>query len=205
MKVLQKTRYEAGFTIIELTIATLVFSTILIVITSAVLSYTKSYYRGINVSATQNTTRNIVDIIGQSIQFSSDSNVITPGGFGPGGSTYFCAGGRQFVFIKGQQYNPSSGLSYGMYSIPVSSGCASPPAITPAGSTQLLSKGMRVTDFSLIKSGSSRLYMLHLRIASGDDDLLTALTGSNVQCKSQNGSQFCAVSGVQTVVQGRLQ
>jgi type II secretory pathway pseudopilin PulG len=208
MMSVKKTHRSAGFTIIELTIATLVFSVILVVIVSAVLSFTKSYYRGVTVSATQNATRSIVDSVNQSIQFSSPLlikyNLLPVAG----GINYFCAGGYSYVYIPGQQYDPSiAGAvnAVGMYSYPITSGGCPPPAlgVFPAGYKQLLSKGMRVTYFSIVQSGIT--WTINIRIADGDFDLLTGVTGKDVRCKSLTGSQFCAVSGIQTAVQGRVQ
>lgn len=202
-----KSRSSAGFTIVELTIATLIFSIILIVIVSGVLSFTKSYYRGVNVSATQNATRNIVDTVSQAIQFSSGKAVVT-GLSGPNGTQYFCAGGYSFVYKTGQQFKPTDGFSIGMYSRAITtSDCPSPTSgtVVPADAKQLLGIGMRVTTFGISKSPDGKTYTINLRIANGDDDLLTATTGNNVQCKSQTGSQFCAVSGIQSAVQGRVE
>lgn len=60
---------EAGFTIIELLIATLIFTVILIVITLCVMQFTRQYYRGVIASRTQNVARQLMDDVVQTIQF----------------------------------------------------------------------------------------------------------------------------------------
>lgn len=53
--------WQEGFTVVELMIATLVFSVILTVITMGVLSFRNRYYKAVNASTTQNTTRTVID------------------------------------------------------------------------------------------------------------------------------------------------
>jgi prepilin-type N-terminal cleavage/methylation domain-containing protein len=61
---------QAGFTIVELMIATLVFAVVLILITVGVLTFTRSFFKGINQSRTQNAARTVIETISQGIQFS---------------------------------------------------------------------------------------------------------------------------------------
>src|SRR5262249_25193419 len=69
---------QAGFTIVELMVATLVFSTILIVITYGVLSFTRAYYNGVTNSTTQDTARNIISTISQAVEFNGSGINVTP-------------------------------------------------------------------------------------------------------------------------------
>jgi hypothetical protein len=46
---------------------------------------------------------------------------------------------------------------------------------------------------------------VQVRVIYGDDDLLSNPTAANANCKSQAGSQFCAVSDLTTVVVKRVQ
>ncbi len=62
---------SAGFTIIELLIATLIFSLVLILITTGVMQFTRQYYKGIISSNTQNTARAIIDDVTRTIQFNT--------------------------------------------------------------------------------------------------------------------------------------
>jgi prepilin-type N-terminal cleavage/methylation domain-containing protein len=64
---------QKGFTIIELLIATLIFTLVLILVTTGVLQFTRQYYKGVISSNTQSTARGIIDDITRTIQFNSGS------------------------------------------------------------------------------------------------------------------------------------
>ncbi len=96
--------HERGFTIVELMIATLVFSVILTVVTMGVISFSNRYYKGVHASTTQNTTRNIMDTITQAIQFGEAR--VDPSG----ANNFFCAGGSVFMFdASGAMYDVPRG------------------------------------------------------------------------------------------------
>jgi prepilin-type N-terminal cleavage/methylation domain-containing protein len=196
-------RTQSGFTIIELMIATLVFSVILVLITTGVLYFTRSYYAGLNRINTQNTARAIVSDISQSIQFTGTAIATTD----DTGASYFCAGGKIYVFKPGVQYQggAATAANPGLYVVPQSSGCASLASYTNApGQQQLLGKGMRIAGLTVTKTGA-QLYSINLTLLYGDDDLLSATTGVGAHCMSQDGSQYCAVSTLSTTVERRLQ
>ena len=186
-----------GFTIVELMIATLVFSTILLVITFGVMSFTKMYYKSVYMSATQHTARDISDAVTNAVKFGTG----TPTGIfndSVSGNSYFCTGGYVFVYQPGIQYKPSSTI--GMYMQPVQgNGCSIP--VSSTARRQLLASNMRVSYLSF--SGTNDVYTLTLRIAYGDSDLLIPSSAAsderwdaNTQCISGNGAEYCAVSGL---------
>lgn len=211
-----------GFTIVELMIATLVFSTILLLITVGVLYFTHTYYSSINRATTQNTARTIISSVSQGIQFSGTPVATTA----DTGSNFFCAGGNMYIFKPGVQYQGATATATnpGLYVVPSPSGCASPAGVNynRPDAQQLLGKGMRIADFTVTSMGR-QLYTISLTLAYGDNDLLCApqsvadscnnntvltdgqLTASDVTCRSQTGSQFCAVSSFNTTVQQRVQ
>lgn len=212
---------SAGFTIVELMIATLVFSTILLLITVGVLYFTHTYYSSINRSTTQNTARAIISSVSQGIQFSGTPVATTA----DTGSNYFCAGGNMYIFKLGVQYQGATATATnpGLYVVPSPSGCASPAGVNynRPDAQQLLGKGMRIANFTVTGIGS-QLYAISLTVAYGDNDLLCApqsVTGScgnntvltdgqlsagDIACRAQTGSQFCAVSSFNTTVQQRV-
>src|SRR3990172_9120101 len=61
-----------GFTIVELMIATTIFSVILLIVTFGMLQIGRTYYKGITLTKTQNAARSIIDTISQDIQFSGE-------------------------------------------------------------------------------------------------------------------------------------
>ncbi len=202
-----------GFTIVELMIATLVFATILSIITAGVISFSNRYYKGVNASDTQNTAQTALDTITQAIQFGTGAVVTARLGDG-----FFCAGGLNFTFAKGEQYTGQPG-QHGLYVSPDGGTCS---GAQTTGGRQLLAKNMRITNLAVSPTGSSGLYSVELTIAYGDNDLLCNAavpgdcTGStlhtdadlanmpNVTCRSGAGSQFCAASRLMTTVQKRV-
>ena len=65
----QKRAEQNGFTIIELLIATTVFSLILLISVAGILQISRMYYRGVTQSRTQETARSIIDEVGEAIRF----------------------------------------------------------------------------------------------------------------------------------------
>lgn len=198
---------NGGFTIVELMVATLVFSVILVVVTSGILFFSKNYYRGASSSNVQATSRRIAEVITQNIQF-SNATVSLPENDPTtiGEKKQFCAGGYAFVFREGALYTKGSSLTTnpGLYMRPMQSGgtCAPLTDEQLTGGQQLLGDNMRLTHLSL--TGGDRVYTLSFKVAYGDDDLLTAPTGENVECRPGRGSEYCSVSGLSVSVQKRV-
>ncbi len=219
---------QSGFTIVELMIATLVFSVVLLVITVGVLHFTSSYYKGINSSTTQTTAQNAIDSVSQAIQFSSNGSAgtdVSPPGL-------FCAGSQMFLYSLGVQYQGGtpSAANWGLYMFPNphTSNCSTTGIGSFAGGTELLGKGMRVTNVSVLTIDPVKnLWQISLTLTYGDSDLLCRTTlgggtkgscqqtaptyaltdtvsGTDVSCKSQIGSQFCSVAALSTVAQQRI-
>jgi len=191
---------EDGFTIIELLIATAVFSLVLLIITYGVIHFTNSYYKGVNTSATQATTQNAIESISQAIEFSrNDGTSVTEvspqsGSAGqpvPQGSNgYLCVGSKEFLFTLGQKYDggvPGSGslgTDVGFYELPQSTASCGWPSTWPnvSDGNELLSKNMRVTNLSVTPVSSALgLWQISLGIAYGDSDLLCNVSKNTAQ------------------------
>lgn len=198
-------------------VATLVFTVILVVVSTGVIRFTNDYYRGVNNSSTQAAAQNAMDFITQAIQYSNSSATNL------GGTGYFCAGNKVFMYSPGKQFGGSpSNSDKGLYMMtnPSPGSCANPG--TPSGGSELLSKNMRLAYFKVTQSGVS--WTINMEIAYGDNDLLcrsdlntapggcrstvqatdSALFDSHVQCKTTIGSQFCAVARLDSVATPRL-
>lgn len=203
-----------GFTIVEIMIATLVFSVVLVLITTGIIEFTRVYYGGVNQAQTQNVAKRIIENISQAIQFSGES--VTDMKPGVGGWQGVCIGSNAYQYRLGQQLVDSGAggdkvtqafiLTTGL------TGCADATAGSASslnGGRELLSPNMRVSNLE-VKSLSGSLYSVTIEVAFGDDDLLHSMTGSDgaqatdVACNSSAGSQFCAVSKLSTTVEQRL-
>jgi prepilin-type N-terminal cleavage/methylation domain-containing protein len=218
---------QNGFTIVELMVASVVFSTVLVVVTVGVIRFTNGYYRGINSSTTQATAQNAMDTVSQSVQFSSGGTLA--GGIS-GNDGYFCAGSKVFTFSNGQQFGgaPTSG-DRGLYVMenPAPGSCADPASIS--GGDELLGKGMRVIGGNVSTPTALTKYLstVKLKVAYGDPDLLCSpsiaglakgsckpgainytssddITNADTICKPQTASHFCSVVNLSTTVQQRL-
>lgn len=218
---------QRAFTIIELMIASMVFSVILLLVTTGVIRIGNSYYSGALRSRTQDTARNIIDEISRGIQFSgvnirNTENLPSSPAYSLAinGSIYgFCVNNVSYAYIMDKKLtkNTSPGpdeVQYGLLSYDNNCSLSSDPAditntATVAGliaKKELLGLGMRVTDLEVRSTGSNNMYEITVGIASGADDLFNETgTAINKTCKSGAGSQYCAVSKLTTTVQKRLQ
>jgi len=216
-----------GFTIVELMIATLVFSTILLVITFGVIHFSSDYYKGINSSTTQDTARQVIDSVAQAVQFSGS----TP--MAPNANSY-CIGNQQLVYDLGHEVQSStdSGLSQ------ITNTTCNTAAVTSDG-TELLDKRMRLVQFKVSEPvnpdgtpmfSDHNVWNITVSIAFGDNDLLcdtsqssaaaggcgktaaaiadgdtaTAASHGNLRCRLAEGSQFCDVVTLSTTVTRRI-
>ncbi len=203
MRKLTPTDKDHGFTIVELLLATLIFSTVLMLVTMGIMQVTRVYYKGVTESNTQNVARSLVDTVSQAIQF--DGGIITAAtGSSP---TYLCINDQQFAFWLGKQLvdtAPTGNQTNKALLQHTVAGCAAPgPGVT---GRELLSPHMRLSNFTIIQvAGASNLYQVHVRVVYGDDDLLNNPTATTAACKNiRAGTQFCAVSDLTAVVQKRV-
>ncbi len=215
----------AGFTIVELMIATMVFSTILILISSGLIQVSRLYYKGITTSRTQQTTRNIMDTVSRSIQFSGGSVSAVPdcGGV-PTNPCYFCINNDRYTYQINKQLvdgSPGADQQNHVFIKDTTAACSGPANLVtpPSGSEELMGTNMRLVNFNLSKSAAPPfVYNLTLRIIAGDSDLLcspaagdcsstttsTNLTNSDITCKMIGGSQFCAAAQLDTTIEKRI-
>lgn len=202
---------QSGFTIIELMMSTVVFSMVLLLLTNGVISFTKSYYKGVTEANTQHVARMITEDITQSIQLNS-VNLITANP--SNGWQGFCFGNEAYVFKLHYQLvdgSPNAGLHQTKQALlkgNAPAGCLGVTAdslvTTVTNKEELLSPSMRLADLSVTPL-TNGLYSLVVNVVYGDDDLLSDWQANAPSCNSQAGSQFCAISGLSTVVQKRIQ
>ena len=196
-----KLNKQHGFTLVELAIATSIFSIVLLVLMTSVIKITDDYYRGITQAATQNTARNIINTISQAIQFGGGGvNAVAPSGDGSQG---YCINGQLYSYLVGYEVepNPVSSANQAYHGLLVSTGgCSAAQSLTSLSSTgqELLGQNMRLAVFSITPlPGWAISYMVEVRVVYGSNDLLAngITSGPNVTCSGTNNlSRFCAVS-----------
>ncbi len=194
---------QSGFTIIELLIATVVFATILLVVTFSILSIGRIYYKSINSSKTQETARSVMDEVAKSIQFSG-------GDIGPGkpnssdsNSLAYCVGGRRYSYKLDVQVEKTANsvMHQGPYGLVADSLFGCTPNATqaqdltssslPTKSQETLGIHMRVSKFDISQPDSvnyPNLWKVTIRVVYGDDDLLCSPSQGN--CSNTNPTNF---------------
>lgn len=208
---------QAGFTVLELMVATAVFTIVLLVLTAGVLHFSKDYFSSITRSNTQVVARSIIDDISKAIRFGQTAATITTVS---ARTKQLCIDNVQYLYATGYEVASTSNLpqhqsKYGLVKRITAPGCPSPPDITSGGFSitggtndhELLTKHMRVSDLQ-VQSLGNNTYRIRVRVAYGDDDLLgvsgAPANWATISCRSGASSQFCAVSDLSTVVQQRV-
>jgi prepilin-type N-terminal cleavage/methylation domain-containing protein len=196
MKYLQRAKTnQSGFTIIELLIATLVFSMILLMVTIGVIQITRVYYKGITEANTQNTARAVMDEITQGIQFSGGKVSATQTG-----QASFCIGDQQYSYALGKQLGSQTTKALWKTNTP---GCSGNPAAASSGK-EFLSPKMRLSNLAVSSLGNN-LWKVSLTVTYGDDDMMTNPASTSPKCKGiQAGSQFCSISTLTSTVIQRV-
>jgi prepilin-type N-terminal cleavage/methylation domain-containing protein len=198
---------DAGFTILELMIATMVFSVILLVVAAGILSFTNQYIKGITSSNTQAAARTLMADVAQTIQFSS-GQVTPPAGLNP---TKVCVGNVAYYYEIGKKVTAAQhGL---VKDIDSCNGSVNFTGNLSGNQHEMLNKNMRIGEFSVQQLGGNAV-AITVSVVAGEDDMISDKNGytvtnasfdwPSVHCKSGAGSQFCAVSRLTTFVQGRI-
>ena len=200
-----------GFTILELLVATIVFSVVLLLVTAGIMQIARVYYKGVTESNTQNAARSIIDNISQAIQFSGGAVTETDPPM-PGEDEVFCIGSQHFSYRLGWQVedNPNSAQNqawHGLVQRPLTGSCTGAQDMDNENLTgrDLVPRHMRLTKLSVEDMGGNQ-YRVQVRVVYGDNDLLTIpATGADVACRSQSaGTQFCSISELSTTVVKRV-
>lgn len=215
----------SGFTIIELMIATTIFSLVLMICLGGILQITKMYYRSVTQNNTRETARSIADEIGEAIRFSSQSIALGAPVVGPQitvddtaeDTSYFCIGNKRYTYAIDRQVKPepTEGLKQKKHALWVDTlGICSGPAsltddIPSAEGRDLVPLNMRLYELSVTNVGTSGdVYEISVGVAYGDEDLLSPRPVDNpteLTCEGAfAGVEFCATTNLRVTVQKRL-
>lgn len=221
-----------GFTIIELMIATAVFSVILLIATTAVLFVTNLFVGGNNQATTQDVTRNTLSTISQDIQFNPASTVV----IGPynGRYGYYCIGNDVYAYqtnreVSGSNYHalllvtggtcPQSLTSgWSNYQNALNSSSTSDIFVSGVQAHELLASNLRLGEFVITPVTGTSSYQISITVAYGNNTEVTAhnnvpnpnAPGAGLYysytCPPEAlGGQFCAVASLTTAVTSRIQ
>lgn len=221
------TNDSSGFTILELIIATAIFSGALLMLMLGFLSISNSYTKGLTVTETQNVSRNVINTISQSLQFGNSSSYQPPPSNNPQ-SGWFCADNYIFAYTLGEEVGVNSGNA--LVQVPdticPSSGQSCPTAAPQTGvisadncakstgAVELLGPRMRLAALS-ITSEPEGTYQIDVKVVYGDPQYLQGVvvngatqyydtSSGKVTCTGTVSDNFCATSDLQTVVGPRI-
>jgi type II secretory pathway pseudopilin PulG len=213
---------SAGFTIIELMVATVVFSTVLIVIVASFLQVGHMFYKGVSINNTTKSTANLVDAIANDVRLTSDQPSMGNLIGAPPGTTkwYFCTGPHRYTFklnTKVQDSDVTSNavnMSAGVIQDDESS-CSNPDTNPGSNSTQMLGPDMQLNKLDITQTGSAVMIHAHVIFYGADDtvfnstahpndttaDHSAAVNDPDAYCSgSLLSTQFCAASDIQNNV-----
>ena len=192
---------SAGFTIIELMIATAVFAIILVITTTTIIGISDSYIKGSTQDQTQQSARQALTDISQDIQFSQVNGTTAVTASSSPDVYYFCVGNNVYVYTLDKELSSNTGSAqYSPYVLvryqSTTDGCPAASSIpnitTTAPSTQfeeLLSANERLGQLTVTKN-SGNGYVINITVAFGDNDLLndTCTGGTTVNPITQNNN-----------------
>jgi len=185
-----------GFTIIELMIATAIFAFILLIATTGIIRIGQLYYKGVTESKIQDNVRSVSDNVTRSIQFAKGIRTEYPTAGPIAEAPYdtdptanpaverFCIGDYRYTVFLDKPFKTANGNTprannSGLWSEKLTSGssCACPTGCATE-TRQLLGENVRVLNFDLsnLGIGIDKAWHVNLRLAYGDNDLLTHYT-----------------------------
>lgn len=202
-----KQKRQKGFTILELLIATVIFSLVLVLCATAIIQVGRIFYKGVTVNKVQDIARVVADDVAQAIQFGGSADAANFYQEGSSGNLKWrCIGAVRYIFNSNQIIG-ENGVKHGLWkdrpancSDSISSGMLNQDVPT-AGGKELLGKNMRISELE-ISEGS--VWRINLTVAYGPSDLFVD-QGTFKQCLNRDrGGQFCAVSTITTNAIKRL-
>lgn len=195
---------EPGFTIVELMIATVVFSMTLMIVATGFVQIGRMFYKGITQAKTQEVARNVLDEVSRNIQFSVGDvrcvdNTSNPCDTADMSGT-LCIGGTHYIFNLNQVVTSTTPALRRA----VTSSSAACGTLTTG--EERLAQNMRLVDFTVNCLPNPDICDISMVVAHGDTDLLNVdMTNRTAKCfGSRSGTQFCAVTNLKTSVLRRV-
>lgn len=181
-----------GFTIIELLIATVIFSLILLIITGAIIQFSKIYYKGVATSKTQEVARSIVDEVSRAAQFTSESVKKDTAALDPSGA--WCLGDKRFSYKKNAVLSGTDKILIADTS--TSSACTVDLTLSPVTDRELMGDNMKLLTFDVVEAGE--VITITVTVGYGSDAATTGCPAISL------GGQYCAVNSITSTVTRRL-
>lgn len=210
----KSSKNHKGFTIIELMIATAVFSIILLVSLAGFTSIGRLFYKGVTINQTQDITNQLLDDITSNIQAAASVSTLQSGN----GYSYYCIGGTRYTMnlkheldtTQAEDYSVSGNFGLIRDKLPGATACAAP--CWPSGScasgsipfnnpVEMLGNRMRLMKLD-VAATNGRLYNVSIVVAFGDDDAFSDVNDADkIACQGGEAQQeFCSVNRLSTGV-----
>lgn len=202
---------QAGFTIVELMIATLVFSVVLLLCAAGLVAIGRMYQKGNNSRAVQEVSRSIIDTIKNDFELSGGNyKALTDDG-----NTYgFCIGSILYIYrvnipVAPDGSQPGLIRNDAVYGVLACAGASSTTGLSidqasTDGGRELLGASMRIIQPPIVRAYPSDANAQSLKIRAnviyGADDLIFA-----DRCRGGAGQEYCASSILETYATRRLQ
>jgi len=208
------TMNQRGFTILELIIASTVFSTIMLLATTGLIQIGRTYHKGQITAKTQEVTRSIVEEVSRAVQFSNQDVSPAPDGNVNGVSVKaVCIGDTRYTYVDPGLYSKFKlgqsdvltgefpTLAHLVWQDKKPAGACATANFTETGGRELLAQNMRLNNFQITQTGDN--VEIKIKVYYGDWDLTEP--DINGFCESsKTGGQFCAQSDLSTVVRRRI-
>lgn len=207
---------QTGFTLIELMIATTIFSIVLTVILASFLQIGRMFYKGVSTNNTNESTRTLVDDISNDVRLADGATDAVRIGT-VGDKYYFCIGTHRYTYVLKQpvtatnitNLNPQS-MSAGV----VRDTPASCDATTAAGSDkqQLLGPNMQLNALEFKCAATGCTIHAHVIYYGADKTVFAspnhpsytpaqAINEPDARCSGNLlSTQFCSMADISTNV-----
>jgi prepilin-type N-terminal cleavage/methylation domain-containing protein len=213
MKLIKLNHQQRGFTIIELMIATSLFTLIILLVAITTIGIGRLYQKGINQTLIQDNTQTIASELTQHIQLGDNFRSTT------GNPGAYCFGTTKYSYVLDKKLgidisNPDDPESpYVLWResikstdpctpIPINELAASKSSPTRNG-TELISTNSRLTSLDIPSNPVPPPFYIILSEAYGGIDLLSG-KGYKTHCKGDKGQEFCGTSSLTTAITQRL-
>ena len=169
----KSSRKDSGFTIIELVLATLIFSIVMVVILFSAFEIGRIYYKGVSISDTSGDARTTITDITNDVRFANYAYPVTAWGSAPVSSPakgyYFCIGVHRYTYVLNNKVtndeinhisqtptNYTQYINAGIVQDEISTGCPAPGTSSQPGTKpiQLLGPDMQLNDLTFDCSNS---------------------------------------------------
>lgn len=198
----------------------------MLVAAGTVVRFTNNFQRSLTQTTTQAAARSVIDAVAQSIQYGAGGIDPINQDAGAGNTQSYCVGTKRYTYKLGAQLMSTGNPVFIEEDTGIPS-CNGQNGSLGSGNrkNELLAPGMRLAYFNISNPDETGVRSIVIRVAYGDTDLLCSANASpndcndpqdkaasnmnnasylqGLMCKSQKGSQFCAVSELRTSARPR--